>query len=87
MTAKDAIIIARKYNLEAEVRQELASGLTPEKALQIFDKLIQGDVIHASAFEHVCRPLQPGEEQLGNLIGFRQYRHDIEQERNYNSLE
>ena len=60
---------------------------TPEKALQIFDKLIQGDVIHASAFEHVCRPLQPGEEQLGNLIGFRQYRHDIEQERNYNSLE
>ena len=60
---------------------------TPEKALQIFNKLIQGDVIHASAFEHVCRPLQPGEEQLGNLIGFRQYRHDIEQERNYNSLE
>ena len=34
MTAFEAIQIARKYNLEAEVRQELASGLTPEEALQ-----------------------------------------------------
>ena len=37
MTAKDAIMIARKYNLEAEVRQELASGLTPEQALEEWD--------------------------------------------------
>lgn len=37
MTAKEAIQIARKYNLEAEVRQELASGLTPEEALQEWD--------------------------------------------------
>ena len=39
MTARDAIMIARKYNLEAEVRQELASGLTPEEALQEWDIL------------------------------------------------
>ena len=39
MTPKDAIIMARKYNLEAEVRQELASGLTPEEALQEWDIL------------------------------------------------
>jgi hypothetical protein len=39
MTAKDAIMISRKYNLEAEVRQELASGLTPEEALQEWDIL------------------------------------------------
>ena len=37
MTPKDAIMIARKYNLEAEVRQELASGSTPEEALQEWD--------------------------------------------------
>lgn len=37
ITAKEAIIIARKYNLEAEVRQELASGLTPEEALREWD--------------------------------------------------
>ena len=37
MTPKDAIMLARKYNLEAEVRQELASGLTPEEALQEWD--------------------------------------------------
>ena len=30
-------MLARKYNLEAEVRQELASGLTPEEALQEWD--------------------------------------------------
>ena len=39
MTNKDAIIIARKYNLEAEVRQELASGLSPEEALEEWDIL------------------------------------------------
>lgn len=39
MTSLDAIMIARKYNLEAEVRQELASGLTPEEALEEWDIL------------------------------------------------
>lgn len=37
MTSKEAIIIARKYNLEYEIRQELNSGLTPEEALQEWD--------------------------------------------------
>ena len=37
MTPKEAIMIARRYNLEAEVRQELASGLTPEEALKEWD--------------------------------------------------
>ena len=39
MTAFEVIQIARKYNLEAEVRQELASGLTPEQALEEWDIL------------------------------------------------
>ena len=39
MSPKDAIMIARKYNLEAEVRQELASGLTPEEVLEKWDIL------------------------------------------------
>jgi hypothetical protein len=37
MSPFEAIIIARKYNLEAEVRQELASGLSPEEALEEWD--------------------------------------------------
>ena len=37
MTPKEAIMIARKYNLEAEIRQELASGLSPEEALEEWD--------------------------------------------------
>ena len=37
LTAFEAIQIARKYNLEAVIRQELASGLSPEEALQQLD--------------------------------------------------
>lgn len=36
-TSKEAIQIARKYNLEYEIRQELASGLSPDEALQEWD--------------------------------------------------
>ena len=34
MSQFEAIQIARKYNLEKEIRQELAAGLTPEEALE-----------------------------------------------------
>ena len=37
MTAFEVIWIARKYNLEYEIRQELNSGLTPEQALEEWD--------------------------------------------------
>ena len=39
MSNYEAIVIARKYNLEVEIRQELASGLTPEQALEEWDIL------------------------------------------------
>lgn len=39
MTPKEAIQIARKYNLEYEIRQELNSGLSPEEALEEWDIL------------------------------------------------
>jgi len=39
LTSKEAIMIARKYNLEYEIRQELNSGLTPEQALEEWDIL------------------------------------------------
>lgn len=39
MTKKEAIFLARKYNLEKEVRQELEAGLTPEDALREWDIL------------------------------------------------
>lgn len=34
---KEAIQLARKYNLEYEIRQELASGATPDEALEEWD--------------------------------------------------
>lgn len=49
---------------------------TPEKALEIYCKLIQGDIIHGSAFEHVATPCN--EPCKGNFKGWRQFRHDIE---------
>lgn len=54
---------------------------TPEKALQIYERLVKSEICHYSAFEHICRPLNDNETQYGNLIGFRQYRHDIAIER------
>lgn len=50
-----------------------------EKAQDIFDRLIGSVPIHASPFEHQCRPLRDGEKQCGNLIGFTQYRKYIEE--------
>ena len=37
MTKKEAILLARKYNLEREVRQEMEAGLSPEEALDEWD--------------------------------------------------
>jgi hypothetical protein len=37
MSIFEAIQLARKYNLEYEIRQELNSGLSPEEALQEWD--------------------------------------------------
>lgn len=31
--AKEAIFLARKYNLEKEIRMELAAGLSPQEAI------------------------------------------------------
>ena len=39
MTSKQAIFEARKYGLEEEIRRELASGLSPEEALEEWDIL------------------------------------------------
>ena len=36
-TAKEAILLARKYNLETEIRQELSAGLSPNEALEEWD--------------------------------------------------
>lgn len=52
---------------------------TPEKALEIYNKLISGDRLHASAFEHVCTPIGDWDAPLlGNLRGWKQYRHIVE---------
>lgn len=52
---------------------------SPEKALEIFNKLISGKNLHASAFEHVCTPITDWDApHEGNLKGWNQYRHIVE---------
>lgn len=36
-SAKEAILLARKYNLETEIRMELSAGLSPTEALEEWD--------------------------------------------------
>lgn len=50
-----------------------------ETALRIYDKLINSGKLHASPFEHICRPNYAGETQKGNLRGWHQFRADVEE--------
>ena len=36
-SVKEAILLARKYNLETEIRMELSAGLSPTEALEEWD--------------------------------------------------
>lgn len=48
--------------------------------MRLFLDLCNADPMHASPPEHVATPLAPDEQQIGNLRGWRQFRHDLEQE-------
>lgn len=37
MTPKELIFLSRKYGMEKIIRQELASGKSPEEILEIYD--------------------------------------------------
>lgn len=49
---------------------------TPDADLALCQRLIKSR--HMSPFEHVARPMQPGEAQRGPLRGWVQWRHEIE---------
>lgn len=48
------------------------------KDLELYERLISARPMHASPLEHVARPVAQGEAQIGNLRGWRQLRHDVE---------
>lgn len=48
-----------------------------EAAERITSKLIQGEIVHASPFEHQAQALKNPEEQSGNFFGWLQYRQLI----------
>lgn len=49
--------------------------------LKLYERLAHPDAgpMHASPFEHVCLPAHPGEQPLGNLTGWTQLRHIVEE--------
>lgn len=48
-----------------------------EKAMEIYKKLVGGEPLHASPFEHQATPCRVGTEK-GNFTGWAQYRREIE---------
>lgn len=55
------------------------NDISIEKAISIVDRLVTSDRLHASPFEHVCRPLTEEDTPRGNLKGWHQYRTDVEE--------
>jgi thymidylate synthase ThyX len=51
----------------------------PAKDLELYQKLVSASPMHASPLEHVARPAAADEPQLGNLRGWHQLRHDVEE--------
>ncbi len=51
------------------------------KDIELYERLVEGG--HMSPLEHVARPLNEGEEQRGNLIGWHQHRSDVPFESDY----
>ena len=48
-----------------------------EKALSIYDRLVNSTPVHASPFEHQATPLDNPDEQSGNFRGWHQFRQDL----------
>lgn len=48
-----------------------------EKAIRIYDRLVESKPVHASPFEHQGTPHEDPEHRSGNLIGFVQHRQLI----------
>lgn len=57
----------------------------PDDDVRFCRKLISETPMHVAPFEHVCTPDRPGEIHMGNLSGYRQWRHDIELSKGVNS--
>lgn len=55
-----------------------------ETVKRIINRLLSGDRIHASPFEHICIP--DPESTQGNLKGFTQLRHCVEQWKRFSLL-
>lgn len=50
---------------------------TLEKAISIYNRLIESKPCHSSPFEHQATPLKYGQERSGNFLGWKQFRQTI----------
>lgn len=49
-----------------------------EACKRMYDRLVEAEPMHASPLEHQARPMLSDEDQVGNLVGWRQLRHLVE---------
>tara|TARA_R110000744_G_scaffold91368_4_gene177355 strand:+ start:76 stop:900 length:825 start_codon:yes stop_codon:yes gene_type:complete len=76
LTKEEALMVSASCCAQVSYRL-LDSSL--EKALFVYDKLVNSRPIHASPFEHQGQDVGMGKHQLsGNLRGFLQYRKTLE---------
>ena len=56
-----------------------------DKDVELYNRLVNADPMHASPLEHVCAPAQYAElragDVLGNLTGWHQMRHEVERQK------
>jgi hypothetical protein len=50
----------------------------PEKDLELYDRLVGAEPLHASPTEHIATPLKNGGDAHKNFCGWHQYRGDVE---------
>ena len=48
-----------------------------EKAIKIYNRLVESKPMHASPFEHQARPIYDMKQNVGNFKGWKQHRHEI----------
>lgn len=71
----DALMVSASCCAQVSYRKSDASI---EKASVVYDRLVGGDPLHASPFEHQVTWGKKTESSRGNLHGLHQYRQDIE---------
>lgn len=69
--------VLQKLSVARCARESYGSHGSKDADLKLFDRLVTAFPPHAAPFEHVARPMLPGERQIGPHLGWRCLRHEL----------